>query len=126
LLDGGQIYGIPLRQGTAGLAYVNPTGFAARIDSTYIGGNNTYNRNPFWFANGSISKTTGQTTVNLGVYNIFNSVAQQYGLIGAGVFQPQNYYGSAAQGGPTSALEQGSEEYGLPFRSYWLTVKVGI
>ncbi len=57
---------------------------------------------------------------------IRNSAAQQYGLIGAGVFQPQNYYGSAAQGGPTSAVQQGAEEFGLPFRSYWLTVKVGV
>lgn len=126
LLDGGQIYGVPLRQGTAGLAYQDNAGYGARIDATYIGGDNSWNRNPFWFANASLSKTSGQTSVNLGVYNLFNSVAQQYGYIGYGVYQPQNYYGLAAQGGATSAIQQSSEQYGLPFRSYYLTVKVGI
>jgi hypothetical protein len=126
LLDGGQIYGIPLRQGNAGLAYQDDRGLSARIDATYIGGNNSWNRNPFWFANAGISKTTGNTSIGLGIYNVFNSVAQQYGLIGSGVFVPQNYFGSSAQGGPTNGLEQGSEQFGLPFRSYWLTVKFGV
>jgi outer membrane receptor protein involved in Fe transport len=126
LLDGGQISGIPLRQGSAGLSYQNASGLAARLDSTYVGANNSYNRNPFWFANASLSKSTGNVTVGFGIYNLFNSVAQQYGLIGAGVYVPQNYYGLAAQGGATSALQQGTEEFGLPFRTYWLTMKVGI
>ena len=126
LLDGGQIYGIPLRQGTMGLAYQDNNGLGARLDSTYIGGNNSWNRNPFWFANASLSKTTDRVTIAMGVYNLFNSAAQQYGLIGDGVYQPQNYFGSAAQGGPTSAIQQSSEQYGLPFRQYWFTVKVGI
>ena len=126
LLDGGQIYGIPLRQGTAGLAYQDNQGFGARLDATYIGGNNSWNRNPFWFANASVSKTSGKVGINFGVYNLFNSVAQQYGLIGSGVYVPQNFYGLAQNGGATSGLEQSSEQYGLPFRSYWFTVKVGI
>ncbi len=126
LIDGGQISGIPLRQGSAGLSYQNASGLAARLDTTYVGANNSYNRNPFWFANASLSKSSGDVTIGFGVYNIFNSVAQQYGLIGSGVYIPQNYYGLAAQGGPTSALQQGTEEYGLPFRTYWLTMKVGI
>ncbi len=126
LLDGGQIYGVPLRQGTAGVYYQDNHGIGARLDATYIGANNSWNRNPFWFANASISKTSGQVSVNLGINNIFNSVAQQYGYIGYGVYIPQNFYGLAAQGGATSGLQQSNEEYGLPFRQYWLTVKVGI
>ncbi len=126
LIDGGQIYGVPLRQGTAGLAYQDNAGYGARIDATYIGADNSWNRNPFWFANAAISKTSGQISVNMGAYNLFNSAAQHYGYIGYGVYVPQNYYGSAAQGGPTSAIQQSSEQYGLPFRSYYLTVKIGI
>ena len=126
LLDGGQIYGIPLRQGTTGIAYQDNQGFGARLDATYIGGNNSWNRNPFWFANASVSKTSGQVGINFGVYNLFNSVAQQYGLIGSGVYVPQNFYGLAQNGGASSGLEQSSEQFGLPFRSYWFTVKVGI
>jgi hypothetical protein len=126
LLDGGQIYGIPLRQGTAGLAYQDNHGFGARIDATYIGGNNTWNRNPFWFTNASVSKTSGNVSVGFGIYNWFNSAGQNYGLIGNGVFQPQNFYGSAALGGAANGIQQGNEQYGLPFRQYWLTVRVGI
>jgi outer membrane receptor protein involved in Fe transport len=124
LIDGGQISGVPLHQATAGLSYQNRTGFGARIDTTYVGDNNSWNRPAFWFANGSISQGSpdGKTVVTLGVNNLFNSAAQQYGLIGYGVYQPQNYYGL----GPASGLTQGREEYGLPFRQYWLTVKVGI
>ncbi|HEY2474271.1 MAG TPA: hypothetical protein VGI19_05660 [Candidatus Cybelea sp.] len=126
LLDGGQIYGVPLRQGTAGIAYQDIHGIGARLDATYIGGNNSWNRNPFWFANASVSKTSGQTGLNFGVYNLFNSVAQRFGLIGDGVYIPQNFYGLAENGGAASGLEQGNEMYGLPFRSYWMTVKFGI
>lgn len=126
LLDGGQIYGIPLRQGTTGLAYQDAQGIGARLDATYIGGDNSWNRNPFWYANASVSKSSGPVAVNLGIYNFFNSIAQRYGLIGYGVYIPQNFYGSAAQGGATSGLEQGNEAFGLPLRTYWLSVKVGI
>ncbi|MBV8148738.1 MAG: TonB-dependent receptor [Candidatus Eremiobacteraeota bacterium] len=128
LLDGGQVGGVPLHAGTAGLAYTNPTGFSARMDANYIGSPNTWNRDPFWFVNGNVSQSSsdGKTTVSLGVYNLFNSAAQRYGYIGYGVYVPQNYYGLAAQGGPTSAIQQGTEQYGLPFRQVWLTVKVGI
>ena len=126
LIDGGQIYGIPLRQGNAGLSYQTPAGFGARVDATYVGSYNSWNRGPFWFANGGFSQSFGHYTVSLGVNNIFNSAAQQYGLIGLGIFQPQNFYGSAAQGGPTSAIQEGSEEYGLLPRQVWVTVRFGV
>jgi outer membrane receptor protein involved in Fe transport len=126
LIDGGQIYGIPLRQGDTGIAYQSNSGFGARLDAMYIGGNNSWNRDPFWFANGTISQTYGNTTIGLGIYNLFNSVAQHYGYIGYGVYVPQNYFGLAQNGGPTNALEQSSEQFGLPFRQYWFTVKFGI
>jgi outer membrane receptor protein involved in Fe transport len=128
LLDGGQVYGTPLRQGTMALQYQNRTGFGAQINENYIGSYNSWNRDPFWFANGSISQASadGKTVVTLGVNNIFNNAAQTYGYYGYGVYVPQNYYGSAAQGGPTSAIQQGTEQYGLPFRQYWMTVKFGI
>jgi len=126
LIDGSQIYGIPLRQGTMGLAYQDSTGIGARLDANYFGSNNAWNRSPFWFANASVSKTSGQTTIGLGIYNFFNSAAQHYGYIGYGVYQPQNFFGLAQNGGPNSAIEQSSEEYGLPFRQYWFTVRFGI
>ena len=128
LIDGGQVAGVPLRQANAGLSYQNQTGFGARIDETYVGENNSWNRPAFWFADGSISQSSadGKTTVTLGVNNLFNNGAQQYGLVGQGVYVPQNYYGLQSNGGPASAIEQGTEEYGIPYRQYWLAVKFGI
>jgi hypothetical protein len=115
-----------LYKGEAGISYTHPDGFSARMDANYVGANNSWKRPPTWYANGSVSKSSGNTTVAFGIYNMFNSNAQNYGLIGAGVYQPQNYYGLAAQGGANSALAQGQEEFGLLFRTYWLTVKFGI
>jgi outer membrane receptor protein involved in Fe transport len=127
LLDGGQIWGVPLWSGNAGLSYETPFGFDARIDATYVGPYNSWSRGPFWFANGSVSQAINpQLTVNLGVQNIFNSAAQQYGLIGLGVYQPVNFYGSALQGGPSSAIQAAQEEFGLQPRQYWFTLKVSI
>jgi outer membrane receptor protein involved in Fe transport len=124
LIDGGQIYGIPLRQGTTGIAYQNSGGLAAQFNAFYFGGNNSWNRNPFWFTNFSVQKTSGPVTVGLGIYNLFNSVAQQYGYIGYGVYIPQNFYGLQAQGGATSGLAQSNEEFGLPFRQIYFWVRV--
>ncbi len=124
ILDGGQILGVPLRSGNAGLALQMPRGLEARIDATYIGSYNSYNRVPFWFANASISQVVNpRLTLNFGVQNLFNSAALQYGLVGAGVYAPVNFYGTAAQGGPTSALQEAQEQFGLPLRQYWFTTK---
>jgi outer membrane receptor protein involved in Fe transport len=127
VLDGGQIWGVPLWSGDAGLSYETPRGFDARIDATYTGPYNSWNRGPFWYANGNVSQViNSHVTVNLGVHNIFDSAAQQYGLIGSGVYEPVNYYGTAAQGGPTSAIEEAQEAFGLLSRQYWFTVKLDI
>lgn len=128
LIDGGQISGIPLRQGTAGIGYQSPIGFGARMDTTYFDGNNSWNRNPFWLTNANVSYSVPntQTALNMGIYNLFNSAVNQYGYIGYGTYVPQNFFGLAENGGPNSALEQSSEQFGLPARSYWFTVKFGI
>jgi outer membrane receptor protein involved in Fe transport len=127
LIDGRQIYGIPLRSANAGLSYQSAGGLDAEIDTTYVGSYNSWNRGPFWFADGRISQAiNSRVTVNVGVQNIFNSAAQQYGLVGLGIFQPLNFYGSAAQGGPTSALQESQEEYGLLPRRIWFTLHVGV
>ncbi|MBV8490032.1 MAG: TonB-dependent receptor [Candidatus Eremiobacteraeota bacterium] len=121
LINGSQIAGVPMRQGTAGLSLNESSGFAARIDANYMGGNNTFHRNPFWFSNASVSQTTGDVTINLGVYNLFNSIAQQYGFIGYGTYTPENQFGS-----DSNAFQQGSEQFGLPYRQVWFTAKFGV
>ena len=119
LINGAQIYGIPLHRASVGLGYSNPSGFAARMDGYYVDGNNGFHRPAYTYANMSIAKTfvPQGLTINLGVYNVFNSAAQQYGLVGLGTFQPQNQFGDPN----ATALSEGSEEYGLPVRQIMLT-----
>ncbi|HLI96187.1 MAG TPA: TonB-dependent receptor [Candidatus Baltobacteraceae bacterium] len=119
LINGAQIYGIPLHRTSLGLGYDNPSGFAMRMDGYYIDGTNGLNRAPYVYANMSISKTFNPqgVTINLGIYNVFNNAAQLYGFVGLGAVQPQNQYGDPA----ATALSEGSEEYGLPFRQFMLT-----
>ena len=56
-------------------------------------------------------------TLNLGVSNLFNSAAGQYGLIGLGTPQAQNQFGQ----GNSTAFQQGAEEFFLPYRQIWVT-----
>lgn len=116
LINGGQFRQIPLRRASLGLGYSNSSGVGAQLDGYYVGGNNGFNRGPYMYANLSASRTVGPVTVNFGVYNLFNSVAQRYGYVGLGTFTPENQFGA-----DKNAFDQGSEEYGLPYRQLSLT-----
>ncbi len=116
LINGAQFRQIPLRRASLGLGYSNAAGVAARFDGYYVGANNGFNRGPYMYANLSASRTVGPVTVNFGVYNLFNSIAQTYGYVGLGTFTPENQFGT-----DTNAFQQGSERYGLPFRQLSLT-----
>jgi outer membrane receptor for ferrienterochelin and colicin len=119
LINGAQIYGIPLHRANLGLGYSNLSGFGMRMDGYYVDGNNSLRRPAYTYANMNVSKTFAPQglTINFGIYNVFNSAAQQYGLVGLGTFVPQNAFGDPA----ASALSEGSEEYGLPQRQVMLT-----
>jgi outer membrane receptor protein involved in Fe transport len=119
LINGAQVWGIPLHRYNIGVGYENPTGFTTRMDGFYIGTPNGFNRAAYWYANFSIGQTyPAGVTINFGVNNIFNSAASQYGYIGFGQTRPQNSFGDP---NPT-ALGEGIEEFGLPYRQVWLTV----
>ena len=68
------------------------------------------------YANANISRTVGSFTANFGVYNLFNSIAQEYGYVGAGTFIPENGFGK-----DTNSFQQGTEQFGLPYKQFWLT-----
>lgn len=119
LINGAQVWGIPLHRYNIGVGYANPSGFTTRIDGFYIGTPNGYNRSSYWYANFNIGQSyPAGVTINFGVNNIFNSAAQQYGYIGSGETRPQNAFGDP---NPT-ALGEGIEQFGLPYRQVWLTV----
>jgi len=94
-------------------------GLGFQMDGHFIDSNNSWNRPAFWFANASVSDNAGPIVINLGINNLFNSAAQNYGLIGLGTFTPVNAFNTAAY---PDAFSQASEEYGLPYRQMWLTV----
>ena len=119
VINGAQLGGIPLHKASLALEYQSGRGVVARIDGNYMGDNNSFNRPAFSWVNTTLSDTVGSVTLTFGVNNLFNNAAgSPYGLIGLGVFQPENQYGT-----DTSALSEGSELYGLPARQAMLTLQ---
>jgi hypothetical protein len=113
-VNGQQFYGIPPQTGSIGLGYDNRAGgLIARIDGYYVGNNNGYFRPAFWYANANVSKSVGGVTFNLGVSNLFNSAATNYGIMNVGTPYPQNQY--------VTTVPSLSEEVGLPYRQVWAT-----
>lgn len=117
LINGSQVAGVPLHKAALGIDYGTPSGWELRLDEYYLDGNNGFNRPAFAYGNAFVSKTLRNTIVTLGVNNVFNDAVDSYGRIGLGVFFPENQFGT-----DTSALQQGSEQFGLPPRQVMLTV----
>ena len=108
-----QFYGIAPQTATLGLGYNNrPGAWTARIDSYYVGNNNSYYRPAFWYANANISKTVRNVTFNLGVSNLFDNDAGTYSLLNLGTPIPQNALNPGASPG---------SEFSLLPRQIWLT-----
>lgn len=116
VINGGQVAGIPLHTGSVGFAYANPSGFATRIDGYYVGPNNGFNRGAYMYANANVARTVGPVTVNFGMYNLFNSSAQEYGYVGQGLFIPENAFGH-----DVNSFQQGTEQFGLPYKQFTLS-----
>jgi hypothetical protein len=109
-----QFYGIPPQTASVGLGYDNrPGGLTARIDGYYVGNNNGYYRPAFWYANANVAKSVGWVTLNLGISNLFDSAASEYGIMNVGTPYPQNQY--------VLTQPQLSQEFSLPFRQVWMT-----
>lgn len=111
-LEGQQVGQAPLHTADAGVAATSGI-FQGALDSHYVGPGNWLNRNGFWYADASVSITYKPLTLTLGVNNVFDSVAANYGYIGLGTYQPENQYGTDA-----NAFDQASELFGLPYRSF--------
>jgi outer membrane receptor protein involved in Fe transport len=116
LINGAQFPTTPMHQASASLVYTNPLGFDARFDGYYVGPGNALNGPRYMYANASISRKVGPLTANLGVNNIFNSYAANYGYVGSGLFVPENVYGTGM-----NSLNTGSELFGLPYRQILMT-----
>ncbi|HTJ28523.1 MAG TPA: TonB-dependent receptor [Candidatus Limnocylindria bacterium] len=92
IINGQQIAGIPMHTATLGADYLTRNGLHARIDGTFIGGNNGIEQPPYAWADGFVSKDVGHTTLTLGAFNLFNSHANIFSQYGTGVPYPANSY----------------------------------
>ncbi|TAM76684.1 TonB-dependent receptor [bacterium] len=117
VINGSQVYAVPLHKASLGLDYTSSNGLEARLDEFYTDGNNGFSRPAFTYANGSLSKAFGNTIVTLGIYNVFDDAVDTFGRIGLGVFKPENQFGT-----DTNAVQQQSERFGLPPRQFQLVV----
>lgn len=115
-INGQQVGQAPLHTADVGLA-ANAGVFAGSFDTHYVGPGNWLDRGGFWYADMSLSLRRAPVTLTLGVNNVFNSVAANYGYIGLGTFQPENQYGT-----DRNAFDQGSELFGLPYRAFRFVV----
>ncbi len=122
LLNGYQIYGVPVNTANAGVGYSSQFGaWTARFDEHFVSENNGFNRPSYNYATANASKTVGPVTFNLGIYNVFNQNSQQFGYIGMGT---QGYFNAFNPPDTTNPFNNNNEMYGLPVRQIWLTTTV--
>ena len=122
LIDGAQLYGVPVNTANAGVGYSSASGnWTARFDDHFVSQNNGFNRPSYWYATANASKTIGPVTFNLGIFNVFNQSSAQYGYIGMGT---QGYFNAFNPPDPTNAFNNNNEMYALPVRQIWLTTTV--
>ncbi len=118
LINGAQSQSYPLHKASLGVDYTTTHGFEARLDSNYVGTNNALNRQPYVFLNAMLSQAVGKDTlVNLGVYNVTNSNADNYGRLGLGTYTPVNHFFTSVF---PNSLSEGAiaERFGLPPTSF--------
>jgi outer membrane receptor protein involved in Fe transport len=122
IINGAQVEGIPINQGTVGLDYAN-RGLEVRMDGYIVGSNNPSERPGYNTWNGFVSQALKRNlAVNVGVQNIFNQAWQRYGYFGHAPLIPENQYFN-----DTNPIQQyvntgSNEEFGLPIRSFSLTL----
>lgn len=122
LINGAQLYGVPVNTANAGIGYTSLHGdWTARYDEHFVSQNNGFNRPAYMYATANATKTVGPITFNLGIYNVFNQDSNQYGLIGMGT---QGYYNQFNPPDTTNPFNNNNEEYGLPVRQIWMTMTV--
>src|SRR5579872_1626117 len=118
LIPGSQLPKIPLHKWGLAMNLTSTHGGELYLDYTQVDSNNELARPSYGSASLALTQqVAAHTFVNLGVSNLFNQVTDNYGRIGLGIFVPENRFGP-----DTSAVQQGSERFGLPPASVSFTV----
>ncbi len=117
-INGSQIPNIPLHTYGLTMDLTNTHGGEVYVNYTHWDNNNVYNRPAFGTVDAFLNqRVSDETSINLGISNVFNADWDNYGRIGWGIFHAENQFGT-----DTSALQQGSERFGLMPRSFTLTI----
>lgn len=118
ILDGGQIYAIPVHKFNVAADYTGLRGYEAQLQLYYIGNNNTLNRPAYTYYNAFLSKSVGRNlSLTLSAYNLFNQNSQSYGYFGEQLPAPTNpfYAGDSSAIGQVVGIGPGTsaELFGL-------------
>jgi outer membrane receptor protein involved in Fe transport len=127
ILNGSQIYAIPVHKFNVGADYTGLRGYEAQLQLYYIGNNNTLNRPAYTYYNGFLSKSVGHNlSLTLSAYNLFNQNSQSYGYFGQQLPAPTNSYytGDSSAIGQVVGLGPGTQEelFGLQPRLITLQI----
>ncbi|HYZ15071.1 MAG TPA: TonB-dependent receptor [Candidatus Acidoferrum sp.] len=95
LVNGAQLFGIPLQKQNVAFDYAGRTGFAAHIDATRFGQYNQFDAQPFIVTNAFVSQRLRKgTNLTFGGVNILGARNGTYAETGIGLFVPENQYGT--------------------------------
>ena len=122
IVNGAQIQGIPVNQGSMGFDYSTPQGWEARADGYFTGSNNVSQRPAYSLWNGFVGKQVSKNlSIKVGVYNIFDSAVQYYGYFGHQYFIPENHFFNDANSIQQYLNTGSGEEFGLTPRAFLVT-----
>jgi outer membrane receptor protein involved in Fe transport len=119
LVNGLQVFGVPLHKATLGVDWSTP-GFEFELDGHAVGPNNPQQLPGYAYADASLSKNVSRrVSLALDADNVFNSHAQRYGLVGLGLPYATNQFGNTSP-----FLQQFNERYGLAPASLTFSAKL--
>jgi outer membrane receptor protein involved in Fe transport len=111
LVNGLQVFGVPLHKTTVGIDATTRGGLEARLDGHAVGANNPQQLPGYAYADASLTQALSRhASLLLAISNVFGSHVQQYGLVGSGLPYATNSF-NAGLGAPY--VQPFNERYGL-------------
>jgi len=114
LINGSQLFGIPLQKQNAALDYSGRDGIAGHIDTTRFGIDNQFDAPPFFVTNAYVAKHIGRATITIGGTNIFGARDDTFAQTGVGLYVPENSFGTDTTGLSQSATYNKLRSYQPP------------
>ena len=125
LINGAQVFGIPLQKQNLALDLNLPSGLSAHVDATRFGQNNQFDAQPFIVTNAFASTRLGPyLTFTFGATNIFAARNDTYAQTGIGLYVPENQYGTDTTPFTQSATYNKLRSYQPPQGVFTLTLAI--